>query len=298
MKKSLKAKIVSQILKKTSKKEYSVTKEEAHRQFEEELAAGEQPYEMPKVKFKSSVFKKDDLGMGVYYINAESAVKKTVFYYHGGGFVHRPHTFHWRFADKLAQKTGAKVIFPVYPLAPFHTYKELFDKSLALYKSQLTANPDDEIIFMGDSAGAGFVISFYQFLLEKGMRTPDKTVAMSPWVDIATDNPEMENYAEVDAMLVQSTAQVWAELWAGDGYYKNYMLSPTFYDKLHLLKNVHLYVGTAEIFYPDVKAFFKKIKDNPGCTLTVGDKMNHVYPLYPIPEAKKAFEEISKFVEQ
>ena len=56
-----------------------------------------------------------------------------------------------------------------------------------------------------------------------------------------------------------------------------------------------LFVGTREIFYPDVISFYEKLHSaGTKAELIIGQNMNHVYPLYPIPEAKTAFGRIIK----
>ncbi len=52
-----------------------------------------------------------------------------------------------------------------------------------------------------------------------------------------------------------------------------------------------MFVGTREIFYPDVLEFYERLEAaDVGVQLIVGEGMNHVYPLYPMPEAEAALE--------
>ena len=50
-----------------------------------------------------------------------------------------------------------------------------------------------------------------------------------------------------------------------------------------------LFTGTREILYPDILAFYEKMKAD-GCEaeLVIGEGMNHVYPLYGLPESRAA----------
>lgn len=64
------------------------------------------------------------------------------------------------------------------------------------------------------------------------------------------------------------------------------------------LPNMLIFVGTHEIFYPDISKFYQKLKSaNVPVQLIVGNKMDHVYPIYPIPEAKEAIALIVKTIE-
>ncbi len=294
---SIQALLVSCILRKTSKKKYSKSEEEVLKEFDEILLKDEEEYEIPQnIKFQSSIIKEDVDKMDVYYLNKERKTNKVIFYIHGGGYVHRPLKYHWKFVDKVAQETDSLVIFPVYPLAPHHHYQELYDRIEKIYIDYCKNNPNDEIIFMGDSAGGGFAIGFYEYCLEKNLKKVNKVIALSPWVDIKTDNPIMREYAKRDAMLVQKTTQIWGQKWVDDNNFENYMVSPTYFKRLSELKNINIFVGTNEILYPDIVKFFKKIKENEGCSINIAKGMNHVFPLYPIPEAKRARKKIVKII--
>ena len=63
------------------------------------------------------------------------------------------------------------------------------------------------------------------------------------------------------------------------------------------LPKTSLWVGTWEILYEEcIKACDKMKSSGVEVELHIGEKMGHVYPLYPIPEAEKAREEIAKFI--
>ena len=80
--------------------------------------------------------------------------------------------------------------------------------------------------------------------------------------------------------------------WAGDLDLHDYRVSPMFGD-ISMLRNVYLFVGTREIFYPDVTAFYAMLQEQQITSeLMIGEGMNHVYPLYPIPEAVESLERI------
>ena len=291
------AKLVSVYLRCTTKRKYSVPEKVALEKYRKLKASGEKPFVMPKsIKFKTSVQKHSRDGIDVYVLNGNSTANKMIFYFHGGGYARRPRRFHWQFVDKLAQSTGAKVIVPLYPLAPFFTYHDMYEKMVALYNEYVNQHPDDEIVFLGDSSGGGFSLAFYEYLVERNVRTPDKTVAISPWVDVTMENPDIVPLLKIDPMLALPVEKVRMSFWSNGESLQNYMLSPICYEHLDKLKNIGIFVGTDEILYPDAVKFFKLIENNDNCTLTVAPRMNHCYPLYPIPEAKLALKQITEYV--
>mgnify|MGYP002515962657 FL=1 len=78
---------------------------------------------------------------------------------------------------------------------------------------------------------------------------------------------------------------------------KDYRVSPLFGEVSHLPKTT-LFVGTHEIFYPDVVKFYNKLKDNGvDAELNVGEEMTHVYAIYPlVSESKEAFKHIVEVI--
>lgn len=286
------AKLVTVYLRLTFKRRYSASTLKATKRFMDARKAGEKKYKPPKINMGCSVIKQTVSDMDVYILNGESKSNKTILFIHGGGYVHQALYYHWRLIKKLIKLTDAKVILPIYPLAPFHTYKDMYDKINALYAEY--TDTDDELIFMGDSAGGGFVVSYYEYLIDSNLRTPDKVIAISPWLDLDSANPDMAAIEKRDPMLVQRTLKLWADFWAGNDRH-SYTVSPINFDRLDELKNVTIYIGTDEILYPDAVKFFDKLSDKHN-SLIVAERMNHDYPLYPIPEAKKALDSIASII--
>ena len=56
-----------------------------------------------------------------------------------------------------------------------------------------------------------------------------------------------------------------------------------------------LITGTREILYPDICKFYEKMRSD-GCDveLLIGEGMNHVYPIYGLPESKEAVARIDR----
>lgn len=71
----------------------------------------------------------DALGFPVHTLRPKRpamAPGRTVLYLHGGGYVNDFVSQHWAFMASLADRTGATVIAPQYPLAPDHTWRDSF----------------------------------------------------------------------------------------------------------------------------------------------------------------------------
>ena len=240
-----------------------------------------------RYQFKNNI-KTYSLGNMKYYVLNENAEeKKTIIYLHGGAYVSQIVSFHWKFISRLAAETGYRVVVPIYPLIPYGNYKDSYKLLTELYRKYIK----DDVILMGDSAGGALCLGLYQYWQKIEYSLPYKVVAFSPWVDISLQNPAIEEMKKKDPFLNIPRLKVCAEYWSAGTDFKDFRLSPLFGDT-SVFKNVTLFVGTDEIIYPDILDFYSLIELNPGCKLIVGEGMNHVYPLFPIPEAKLAFSQV------
>ena len=151
---------------------------------------------------------------------------------------------------------------------------------------------------MGDSAGGGLALGLSMYVASIGLRVPDKLILLSPWVDLLMDNPEIKNYLKIDPTLKYDDLSVDAAYWANGTDLKDYRLSPIYGD-LSVLKDVSLFCGTHEFFYPDIVKFSEMLKEKGvKNSLYVGEGLNHVFPAFPIPEADLAISEIVRLIEE
>lgn len=252
------------------------------------------PYKIPASTKMKSLVQKEALGnMEIFYINKnEVEKKKSILYLHGGSYIEQPVVQHWTFLDRIAAATDVSIIVPIYPKAPGNQYSESFKYLMTIYQSQLADMQAENIIFMGDSAGGGLALAFAQYLLENKLPQPGKIILLSPWLDITMENKQVPSLDKKDPTLgIYGLIQA-GKAWAGatDPHY--YMLSPMF-GELHGLAEISLFVGTHELFLPDARKFRDLAREqNIMINYYEYPKMNHDFPLFPIPEAKKAQKQI------
>ncbi|HPZ31898.1 MAG TPA: alpha/beta hydrolase [Limnochordia bacterium] len=210
---------------------------------------------------------------------------------HGGAYVNEITNNHLTFCGKLAQKSGITVLAPIYPLAPNHRCRESFQLLTDWYLDVLRSYRG-KISMIGDSAGGGLAFALCQYFSKNSIRLPDELIGFSPWVDITMQNPDIPAFENLDPMLSAPGLADMGKVWADNIPVTNYMVSPIFGD-VSVFQNVTLFVGTREIFYPDVTKFFEKLQqNNVKADLHIGEGMNHDYPLYPIPEAADVLETV------
>lgn len=257
--------------------------------------ANAEEYTLNTFGMKSAVSEESENGNKVYRLSKSEKSDYCILYLHGGAYINDPLSYHRNLCDKLAQELNAEVVFPIYPLAPNHTYEETIDMLTQVY-ADIIDDVDVPVTIMGDSAGGGLSAAFCEYLNEIGLEQPDNMILLSPWLDISMSNPAMAELEDADPMLSVDGLVKIGKLWAGELPLDDYRVSPIFGD-FSALKNVTLFVGTREILYPDVTEFYELLQaQGISSKLYVGENMNHDYPLFPIPEANTAFEQICNAV--
>ena len=231
------------------------------------------------------VFKSIEIeNVQVYAFGRENA-ENSILFIHGGAYVNEINYQHYLYCYLLSKKLNAYVLAPVYPLAPKHSCLETFDLMKDLYKKY----SNDNIILMGDSAGGGFVLSFCQYIKSINLRQPDNIIVFSPWVDISMS----DSYdSKSDPILGDVGLRQIGKSWAGDLNTKDYRVSPLYGDNSNFPKTL-IFAGDKEIFYKDILKYVENLKnDGVDCRLITGKGLFHIYPMFPIPEARDAFKEI------
>lgn len=252
-----------------------------------------QRYSMPALmNFKVSVEEQTNHDMQTFHLNKRSINDRVVLYLHGRTFVDMPSIYHWSFLDKLARKTRAEVVVPIYPLAPEHSFLEVAPKISALFLDLVETYGAENVTLMGDSAGAGLAAGLAMDLKEKGETLPAHLILLSPWVDLSLNNPDVLHFEPQDAMFSLLGLKKAAKLWAKDEDIYDFRLSPVT-GPVRGLPDTLIIAGTREIFYPDAKLFYERLKAaEVKAHFIVGSGLHNNYPLYPIPEAQRAQEQI------
>ncbi len=271
--------------------------EEAMEKLLQQKQEPEEVYELPSsVHFDEEWAYQDWDGMRTYYINSQNQSNTTIIYIHGGGCVQQPSIAHWRFINRLAKDMDAEVIVPIYPLAPYHTYEETYEKITNLYTMWRPNNNSRNILFMGDSAGAGIVVGLMQRFRDQDILYPASMVLISPWVDLSMTNPEIPAIEPKDPVLAPGWLKAAGELWAGDTNVADGRVS-VLNGNMYAMPETLILMGTDDILYPDGVKLADAIEAaGSPVTRVVKEGLGHVYPLWPIPEADEAMDILIDFI--
>ncbi|MCH7321967.1 alpha/beta hydrolase [Solibacillus sp. MA9] len=257
----------------------------------------ELPYQLDEsFRVKKDILKNEISGMRYYTINEQRKPKKVIYYFHGGAYINDPLSFHWRYLIKLAKATDYTIVVPIYPKLPRHTVLECYEAIYALYE-RLLEHYDAPFIFMGDSAGGGLALGFAQDVKLLNKRQPEHIILNSPWLDVTGVDPRYKQLEKIDPMLGIQGAQELGRLWAKDVGIKNYKVSPLNGD-IQDIGKLTLFVGTGELLLVDAHMLREKAQqEHVPLQYFEYSKMNHVFPVFPVPEAKKAFKELLKIIQ-
>ncbi|WP_342490930.1 alpha/beta hydrolase [Bacillus sp. FSL R5-0422] len=266
---------------------------------EERRRANELPYELPeKIKNKYKITKNHSFPVDTYMLKSNvQPDDHQVLFIHGGGYIEQPLTWHWRFLDRLTKQLNSTVYVPVYPKAPNYQYMDAIESVLPVYQALLEKGTPENIVIMGDSAGGGLSLAFAQYLAKKGLPQPWNIILLSPWLDVTLSNPDIAAMVPKEPMLNLALLIEAGKRYAGDMDETHHLVSPI-YGEIKALGRISVFIGTHEFFLPDARKF-KEIADKQGVPINYIEypKMNHVFPVFPIPEAKKALNQIVAIIE-
>lgn len=216
-------------------------------------------------------------------------------YLHGGAYCRPITSHHWRFLNWLVTEHGCTAIVPLYPLAPESQCTATLQALRGVHALMCERHgPFDA--FIGDSAGAGLCLALCQELRASNQALPNRLVLITPFVDASLSDPAVNETALRDPMLAIPGVHEAARLYAGELGASHPLVSPLQAD-LHQLPAMQIFAATDDILHHDALAFAKKAGDS-GCAveLHVEAGMIHVWPLLPLPEARRSRSAITQFL--
>lgn len=224
---------------------------------------------------------------------------KVIIYLHGGGFcIGSINTFRY-FTSRLAKATGIKVLYVEYRLAPEHPFPSALEDIISVYQSLLSQGISSEnIIFVGDSAGAGLCLSSTLALRDNGEPLPTALVLFSPWTDLTLTSKSLETNAKKDPLVFIDDQKKLVAAYTKGTDVKNPLISPRF-GNFNEFPPLLIHTGTDEILLDDSLNLVEKAKkDGVEVTLKLWKGMFHVFSIFPdhTPEGKKSFKEVVAFI--
>ena len=239
---------------------------------------------------------------------------RRVLYIHGGAYTigssksHRPITTEW---SRLA---NAAVLAIDYRLMPENSRLAGIEDCRSAYQWILDNGPSGNesltsLFVSGDSAGGNLTLSLIAWVRDQGLRAPDGAVALSPQTDNTMSSPSMRANIKYDRMLgpifgkligVPAAFLLWFGFLNTRINPSDPIVSPLFGD-LSALPPVLIQASACEMLVDDAKRYVNKAQQQGSpVRLQLWDDMVHVWQIFhpDLAEAKQAFEQIGKFVDE
>jgi len=215
----------------------------------------------------------------------------------GGAYTLEPSERYREMAECFAIEKQVKVTIPSCPLAPEYTALDVHRYLVRVY-SWLTAEyPEDEFFLFGDFSGGGLARSFLQELRDMGnLPMPVKTAVVSPWLDIALNNPKIKIMKKTDPILPVEALKEAGARYCGPLEPDHPFVSPL-YGNWDQLGQILIFSGTDEILTPDCELLAEKAGKFKGTKIIYkkGAKMIHNWILIPSKETDATLELIFAF---
>lgn len=229
---------------------------------------------------------------------ANRSDRRVVLYFHGGGYVTGSLQSHRELASRLAHASAARVCNVGYRLAPEHPYPAAVADAITVYRWLLdTGFVADQIVFAGDSAGAGLALVLVLASREEQLPSPAAVAVMAPWVDLGIAPEELARRAERDPLYAHAGVEAILEMaghYVGDADSRLPTISPLYGD-LAGFPPVLVQVGTADQIYQGAAEFVAKLEASGGSVeLDAYDGCIHVFQQL-IPHAPESTKSVGRF---
>ena len=192
----------------------------------------------------------------------QNGTEKVILYLHGGAYIYNLSKQHWQLIESLMNQTNATLVVPDYPLAPTSTCINAFE-CIEYAFSVMTKNISPEnIILMGDSAGAGLALSFAQKLRnDKKAKQPSQIILLSPWLDVTMTNQAIIYIDSKDKILGVKGLEMAGKAYSGELNTQDYKVSPIYGD-IKGLGQISVFTGTKDLLIADARQLKHIAKTN------------------------------------
>ena len=227
---------------------------------------------------------------------------KVILQLHGGGYTGAVRNAYYVFAGLYNEVShGCSVLTPDYRVAPENPYPAALEDAVASYQWLMDKGYfGEQIILGGDSAGGGLAMALCMYMKDHHMPMPCGIVAMSPWTDLTASGESYETNYEKDPLFGNTKESlIYVNDYAGDHDKMDAYISPLF-GNFKEFPPMLIQVGSIEMLLSDsVSVAAKARQQGVKVRLSVYEGMFHVFQMayLNIPESKRAWAEVGKFIE-
>ncbi|MDO4572983.1 MAG: alpha/beta hydrolase [Clostridia bacterium] len=221
-----------------------------------------------------------------------------ILYLHGGGYTAGGLDYCKAFGGVLAEACGLKTFCVAYRLAPEHRYPAALDDALEAYGRLLAMGwPAERIVVAGESAGGGLSFCLGLRLKSEGRPLPAGFVGISPWADLTFQGASYHNNVRRDPSLCRESLAFYVIMYAA-GHEDEPFVSQVLGEFSGFQPSL-LYAGGDEILLDDARTLAVRLQAaGAQAELIVENGLWHVYPLYGLPESRRAIRRMAEFIQE
>jgi epsilon-lactone hydrolase len=162
-------------------------------------------------------------GVPGLWIDAPGARQdRVMLYIHGGGYISGSANGYRSLIGELGRATKARALAIDYRLAPEHPFPAAVDDAVIAYRWLLDRGASAKsLVFAGDSAGGGLVVTSMMAVRDSGLPMPAAGLSISPWLDLECSGASMKTKAASDLALNRDAllhaGRSYRAVTAGDG---------------------------------------------------------------------------------
>lgn len=225
-----------------------------------------------------------------------------IIFIHGGGTIMGSAKASRPFATKLQNATGLKIFSVDYRLAPENPFPAAINDICDSYTFLIQKGfKPRNIFFVGESAGAGLLISSLCTIRDKGLEMPAAGILITPWASVEKTGGSRSSLCDIDPWYNKDSI----ETTAGDIYSKGFdkqnpLVSPVYAD-LNNFPPLLIHAASDDMFLDDAKNIYENaLKVGVEAEIEVWEGMWHIWHSFAptLPEANDALNKIKLFIER
>ena len=194
---------------------------------------------------------------------------------------------------------GLRITAYDYPLFPETAYVDICEAVYEAYMELTALYPEDKIVLYGDSAGGALALHLLMRLRDEGViNRPEKSILVSPMLDLSMSNPDIQQYVEGDSSLDYTSCRILSFYMAGWRNAKSPDHSPIYGD-LNDLGQLLMFYGSREILRPDCERLVEMLSAEEGTNMEahMGEGKLHDYVMIvEDPQSVLAFDRMAEFL--
>ena len=235
--------------------------------------------------------------------------KKTIMFFHGGGFFVGSFGIYRKYVALLAKLTEREIYYVEYRLGPENRFPCQLEDAMDAYKYLLKKKGSSKkIILSGDSAGGNLALTLFLKIKKESLPKPAGIFVISPWVDPNLAVTEYsDDLCERDALIgpfikkaKKKKLERLSKYFVNDtNSKKDPFISPIYGDFTEAPPLMVQY-SEEEVFAPQIKLFIKKLKKHDvSVFVKCWKNMWHDFQLETdLPETKESFLEFKYFLDK